>query len=109
MKRDEGFTPGPFVMERDGASGRWSLCEVIVAGEGPVWIAEVRFSEYETKQTEIARLIAAAPDLLAVCMAYVSEHQCLGENEETYCGCKTMREVIAKATSSLSAAERNGR
>ena len=61
------FTPGPW-RDDDGT---------IVAGDGPINIAYTRtvIAEREAEQRANARLIAAAPDLLAACEAYVAADQ----------------------------------
>ncbi len=83
-------TPGPWKAERHDAAG-----SIIIDGAGPHNVGIATVNRYERHDVEAnARLIAAAPDLLAACeyaLAWMEAREC--HSEDSY----ALRETIAKA------------
>lgn len=80
------FTPGPWIARQVNGHGRgWSV--------GPAWIGE---NTWLPEAEANARLIAAAPDLLAAC-ADLLQHASLTEHMSA-ASVERARAAIAKAT-----------
>jgi hypothetical protein len=99
-------TPGPWVLEKavgtDDMDCGWSVLPVIVDYNYRGEICHLYDSEHihgitNDERDSNARLIAAAPDLLEACMAYIADREESGCTADS-AAVKAMRAAIAKAT-----------
>jgi len=94
-------TPGPWT---SNAFAREPDCEYFVAGPEGQWLADVGggedYVDHSSMDTQRAnaRLIAAAPDLLAACEAVLDMVESEGRDTGRGGAFSDMRDAIAKAT-----------
>jgi hypothetical protein len=82
-------TPGPWERE-----WRWSGFDIVA--DGPP-IAHIHFGHDMKSATANSHLIAAAPDLLAACRAFIAADPAEGYSAAEYSALKLMHAAIAKA------------